>query len=106
MLMDRLEAVGFSGYLIAHIFNLVSSRELEANYGWLDLEDWSYEGLQQGSVPSPTLYSLYIAGPKSKINQICKPLKYADDVAVYSVNRYIRIGVSKYIRAYKVLKFI
>jgi hypothetical protein len=29
--IDKLEAVGFSGNLLAFIFNLVSSRELEAN---------------------------------------------------------------------------
>jgi hypothetical protein len=44
-LMDRLKAVGFSGSLVAFIFNLVSSRELEANYGWLNLKDWTYKGL-------------------------------------------------------------
>jgi hypothetical protein len=32
-LMERLKAVGFSGNLLAFICNLVSSRELEANYG-------------------------------------------------------------------------
>jgi potassium voltage-gated channel Eag-related subfamily H protein 8 len=47
--------VGFSGNLLAFIFNLVSARELEANYGWLDLKDWTYKGLPQGSVLSPTL---------------------------------------------------
>jgi hypothetical protein len=40
--MGRLKAVGFSGNLLAFIFNLVFSRELEANYGWLDLKDWTY----------------------------------------------------------------
>jgi hypothetical protein len=30
-----------------------------------------------------------------KINQKCKLLEYAGDVAVYSVNRYSRIGVSE-----------
>jgi hypothetical protein len=35
-----------------------------------------------------------MAGLKSKINQNFKLLKYADDVAVYSFNRYSRIGVS------------
>jgi hypothetical protein len=37
-LMDRLKAVGFSGNLLASIFNLVSLRELEASYDWLDLK--------------------------------------------------------------------
>jgi hypothetical protein len=40
-LMDRLKTVGFSGNLLALIFDLVSSRELEANYGWLGLKDWT-----------------------------------------------------------------
>jgi hypothetical protein len=43
-LMDRLKEVGFPGYLLAFIFNVVSSRELEANYGWLGLKDWTYNG--------------------------------------------------------------
>jgi hypothetical protein len=80
-LMDRLKAVGFSGNLLAFIFSLVSARELEANYGWLVLKEWTYKGLPQGSVLSPTLYSHYMTGLKSKINQNCK-LEYADDVAV------------------------
>jgi hypothetical protein len=105
-LVDRLKAVGFSGNLLAFICNLVSSRELEANCGCLDLKDWTYKALPQGSVLSPTLYSLYMAGLKSKINQNCKILEYADDVAVYSINRYSRIGVSEVERAYKTLKFI
>jgi hypothetical protein len=37
--MDRFKAVGFSGNMLAFIFNLVASREDEANYGWLDLKD-------------------------------------------------------------------
>jgi hypothetical protein len=41
--MDKLKAVGFSGNLLAFIFNLVSSRELEANSGWLDLKDLEIE---------------------------------------------------------------
>jgi hypothetical protein len=36
-----------------------------------------------------------MAGLKSKINQSSKLLEYADDVIVYSVNRYSGIGVSK-----------
>jgi hypothetical protein len=43
---------------------------------------------------------------KSKINQHCKLIEYADDVAVHSVNRYSRIGVSEVEKSYKVLKFI
>jgi hypothetical protein len=54
---------------------------------------------------SPTLYSLYRAELKSKMNQNCKLLEYADDVAVYSVNRYSRIGVSELEKPYKVLEF-
>jgi hypothetical protein len=34
-----------------------------------------------------------MAGLKSKINQNCKFLEYADDVAVYSVTRYSSNGV-------------
>jgi hypothetical protein len=36
-----------------------------------------------------------MAGLESKINQNCKLLEYADDAAVYSVNRYSRIGISE-----------
>jgi hypothetical protein len=97
--MDRLKAVGFSGDLLAFVFNLVSSRGLEANYGWPDLKDSTYKGLPQGSILSPTVYSLYMAGLTSKINQNCKLLEYADDVAVYSFNRYSRIGVEKSIQS-------
>jgi hypothetical protein len=33
--MDRIKAVGFSENMLAFIFNLVSEKVLEANYGWL-----------------------------------------------------------------------
>jgi retron-type reverse transcriptase len=74
---------------------MVSLRELEMNYGWLDVKDWAYKGLPQGSVLSPTLYFLYMAGLKSKINLTGKLLEYTDNVAVYSVSRYSRIGMSE-----------
>jgi hypothetical protein len=106
ILMDRLKTVGFSGNLLPFIFNLYSSRELEANYGRLDLKDWTYKGLKLGSVLSPPLYSLYMAGLKSKINQNCKLLEYAEDVAVYSVKGHSRIGVSEVEKAYEVFRFI
>jgi hypothetical protein len=80
--MDRLKASGFSGKLLAFVFNLFSSRELEANNGWLDFKDWIYKGLLQGSVLSQILYSLYMVGLKSKINQNCKFLEYVDDEVV------------------------
>jgi hypothetical protein len=94
-LIDRLKAVGFSGNLLAFIFNLVSSRELEANYGWPNLKAWTYKGLPQGNILSPILYSFYLAGPKSKINQKCKLLEYTDNVVVYLVARYSSIGISE-----------
>jgi hypothetical protein len=47
-LMDTLTAVGFSGNLLALIFNLVSSRELEANDGWLDLQRLDIQMLTSG----------------------------------------------------------
>jgi hypothetical protein len=76
-LMDRFKAVGLSGNLLALTFNLLSSRELEANYGWLDIKDGTYKDLPEGSVLSPILYSIHMAGLKSKINQNCKLLEYA-----------------------------
>jgi hypothetical protein len=47
-LMVRHKAVGFSGNLLAFIFNLFPSRELETNNGWLDLKDWTYKGFTTG----------------------------------------------------------
>jgi hypothetical protein len=44
-----------------------------------------------------------MAGLKYKINQNCKLLEYADDVAVYSVNRYSRIGVSEVKKSIQIL---
>jgi hypothetical protein len=94
-LMGRLEAGGFSGNLLAFISNLVSWRELEATYGWLDLKVWTYKGLPQGNFLSSTLYSLYMAGLNSKINQNCRLLEHA----VFSVNRYSRIDVPEVARS-------
>jgi hypothetical protein len=63
-LMDRLKVQGFSRNMFAFLFNLVSSRDLEAHYGWVDLK-----GLSQGSALSSSLYLLYMAGLEFKIKQ-------------------------------------
>jgi hypothetical protein len=47
-LLDRLKSVGSSGNLLAFIFNLLSLRELEANYGWLDLKRLDIQRLTAG----------------------------------------------------------
>jgi hypothetical protein len=39
-----LKEIGFSGNVIAFVFNLISLRELEKNYGWLDLKNWACKG--------------------------------------------------------------
>jgi hypothetical protein len=43
---------------------------------------------------------------KYKINQNYKLLEKADDVAVYSLSRHSKIGVSEVENPYEVLKFI
>jgi hypothetical protein len=45
-----------------------------------------------------------MVGQKSKINQNCKLLEYADDVEVYSVNRYSRIGVSEVEKSIQIIE--
>jgi hypothetical protein len=47
-----------------------------------------------------------MTGLKSKINQNCKLLEYADNVAAYSVNRYSRIGISEVENSIQILHFI
>jgi hypothetical protein len=49
----------------------------------------------KASFLSPTFYSLYMAGLKSKLNQNFKFVEYADDVAVYSIARHSSIGVAE-----------
>jgi hypothetical protein len=78
-MLVRLKAVGFSGNLLAFFFNVVYFRKLAAYYRWIDLKDWTYKGLPQVIVLSPTLYSLY---GRTKIQNQPEP-----DVEVYSVNR-------------------
>jgi hypothetical protein len=43
---------------------------------------------------------------KSKIQQNCKLLEYADDVAVHSVNRTSRIGILEVEKSIKGLNFV
>jgi hypothetical protein len=87
-----LKAVGFSGNLLAFFFNLASSKELEADYGWLDLKDWVYKSLPPHIVSRSTLCSLLIAGLKSKFNRTANSLSMQ---TVYSDNRHSIIGVSE-----------
>jgi hypothetical protein len=46
-----------------------------------------------------------MAGLKSEISQNCELLKYADHVAVYSVNRHSRISVSEVEKSIQCIQF-
>jgi hypothetical protein len=82
------------GNLLEFIFNLTSERELFIRYGKLQCWGWTYRALPQGGVLSLVLYALYIPELKEVINNECRTLESADDVAIYVVNRHHRIGAA------------
>jgi hypothetical protein len=76
---------------VSILLYLASSKELEANSGWLDLKDWEYKSLPPHSVSSLTLRSLLKARLKSKFNRTANS---SSMLTVYSDNRRSIIGVS------------
>jgi hypothetical protein len=46
------------------------------------------------SMLSAVLYALYTSKLKEVINSECRILEFADDVAIYAVNRHHRMGVA------------
>jgi hypothetical protein len=63
-LLNSFKEIDFSENLLTFIFILVPSRNLEANYRWLDL-----------------------------FHQYCKLLKYTDNTVAYLVNRHSKICI-------------
>jgi hypothetical protein len=63
--------------------------------------DWTYKGLQQGSVLSSTFILTLHSRTKIQNYQNCKLLEYADDVAV---SRHSSIGVSEVEKSIQIIQ--
>lgn len=51
----------------------------------------SYRGLPQGSILSPLLYNIYMAGLEKHISEHVRCLQYADDIIIFASNKDINI---------------
>ncbi|XP_018399565.1 PREDICTED: RNA-directed DNA polymerase from mobile element jockey-like [Cyphomyrmex costatus] len=69
---------------IIFIHNLISERNIHFINIPGDISRYTFKGLPQGSVLSPTLFSLYINNLEKVILPEVKILKFADDLAIYS----------------------
>jgi hypothetical protein len=87
ILVERLKETGFPGNLLLFILNLTSE-----NYS-SDMQNCSAGDGHTGDYPSPVLYELYTSELKEVINGECRISEFADDVAIYAVNRHHRMGV-------------
>lgn len=70
-------------------------RQVYCRFGDIDEVYWAFKGLPQGSVLSPLLYAIYVKDLTQTIEHPCKIIQYADDIAIYSRNPNIRLGLSQ-----------
>lgn len=88
ILIKSLKELGIPEKTLTFIFNLVHCRRTFIRFDSLDIARNAYKGLSQGSVLSPTLYSLYTREIETKIADLheLKILQFADDICLYSIN--------------------
>lgn len=93
VLIRRLVNLGLPPKVRRFIRVLVSSRQVVCQYGNLEETRWTFRGLPQGSVFSPTLYSLYMVGLEDCCDPNVRMIQYADDICIYSVDPSLMDGV-------------
>ncbi|XP_013178986.1 PREDICTED: uncharacterized protein LOC106126064 [Papilio xuthus] len=93
LLRQKMLQLSIPERLINFICSLLMSRSISVRHCNTLLPSRSvWKGLPQGSVLSPLLYNIYTFDLDCSVNQFCKILQYADDIALYSTSPSINVA--------------
>uniref|UniRef100_A0A6V7LYK6 Reverse transcriptase domain-containing protein n=1 Tax=Bracon brevicornis TaxID=1563983 RepID=A0A6V7LYK6_9HYME len=88
LLINNLEELRIPKQIIKLIANLVEERHANFYFNGELLETRKIrKGVPQGCVTSPILFNLYLRKIEQKINEKCRIVQFADDIALYSIGR-------------------
>ncbi|XP_044591447.1 uncharacterized protein LOC123269675 [Cotesia glomerata] len=88
-LIEKMKTLGFPINLVTFVYNLVSKRYLNFQFGKISESRVIFRGLPQGSVLSPILYAIYVLDLDNvvQIDRSCMLLQYADDACITVQNK-------------------
>lgn len=93
LLRDKLSKLSLPQRLTHFICNFLMERSIEVSHnGSHSTPRLNWQGLPQGSVLSPLLYSLYTYDLEEAVSPFCSILQYADDIALYSSSRSVEVA--------------
>ncbi|XP_073967390.1 uncharacterized protein [Choristoneura fumiferana] len=93
LLRDKLSKLSLPQKLTHFICNFLMERSIEVRHnGSHSTPRLIWQGLPQGSVLSPLLYSLYTHDLDEAVSPFCNILQYADDIALYSSSHSVEVA--------------
>lgn len=86
-ILNSLQVIGVQGYLLRFIHSFLSDRKFRVRLGsTMSSERAVSRGVPQGSVLSPTLFNVVMAGLPAKVQKHCRHVHmsiYADDICLW-----------------------
>ncbi|XP_073962004.1 uncharacterized protein [Choristoneura fumiferana] len=93
LLRDKLSKLSLPQKLTHFICNFLMERSIEVRHnGSHSTPRLIWQGLPQGSVLSPLLYSLYTHDLDEAVSPFCNILQYADDIALYASSHSVEVA--------------
>lgn len=93
LLREKLSKLSLPQRLTHFICNFLMERSIEVRHGSSHSNPrLIWQGLPQGSVLSPLLYSLYTHDLEEAVSPFCNILQYADDIALYSSSNSVEVA--------------
>jgi len=94
VLINKLIELKIPNSIIFFIYNLVSERHVHFINCPGNISRPTCKGLPQGSVLSPTLFTIYINSIDKHLIPEVKILKFADDIALYSADLQVEVSLN------------
>ncbi|UYV84944.1 hypothetical protein LAZ67_X004067 [Cordylochernes scorpioides] len=90
-LIKKLDKLGIRGKMMGWIGSFLTGRTFQVNFKeQLSKTGRLFQGLPQGSILSPLLFSIYLNDMDSRITKYCDFALYADDIIIWSSKRDLK----------------
>ncbi|UYV84791.1 hypothetical protein LAZ67_X003521 [Cordylochernes scorpioides] len=90
-LIKKLDKLGIRGKMMGWIGSFLTGRTFQVNFKeQLSKTGRLFQGLPQGSILSPLLFSIYLNDMGSRITKYCDFALYADDIIIWSSKRDLK----------------